>query len=93
MIGEEFFLFELLYYLTMLNLVVNKMNSAIVTSKSEKDLKLLLDLAKKLNIKTKLLTKEEIEDLGLAKTISVGRTKKYVDVDKFLKKISQNSLK
>ncbi len=83
-------IFSSLYCLTILNLMANKMNSAIVTSKSKKDLKLLLDLARKLDIKTKLLTKEEIEDLGLAKAISVSRTQKYVDADKFLKKISQN---
>ena len=36
-----------------------------------------------------MLTKEEEEDLGLAKAILAGRTKEYVDTEKFLKKISQ----
>ncbi|MCH7826537.1 MAG: hypothetical protein IIC75_00970 [Bacteroidetes bacterium] len=64
------------------------MNSAIITSKSNKDLKLILKLAKKLNIKSKLLSKEEEEDLGLIKAIIRGRTNKFVDTETFLKKIS-----
>ena len=65
------------------------MNSAIITAESSKDLKLLLDLAKKTNITIKLLSKEEEEDLGLINAIKSGRTKEYVDVDRFLKKIVQ----
>ena len=64
------------------------MNSAIITSKSNKDLKLLLELAKKLNIKSKILTKEEEEDLGLIKAMTIGRTKQFVDTKEFLKKIA-----
>jgi len=45
-------------------------------------------LAKKLNIKTKLLSKEDEEDLGLIKAIIRGRTKQFVDTESFLKKIA-----
>lgn len=63
------------------------MQTAIVNSKSENDLKLLLHLANKLGMKSKLLTDEEIEDIGLANAMKLGRTKSYVDVDEFLKKL------
>jgi hypothetical protein len=63
------------------------MKSAILTSGSGKSLQLLLDLAKKLGIKTKMLSEEEIEDAGLAKVIKEGRTGKFVDTEKFLKKL------
>ncbi|MCF6269000.1 MAG: hypothetical protein L3J41_04765 [Melioribacteraceae bacterium] len=65
------------------------MNSAIITTESSQDLKLLLELAKKINITTKLLSKEEEEELGLINAIKSGRTKEYIDTDKFLNKITQ----
>jgi len=64
------------------------MNSAIITTEESKDLKLLLELAKKINITTKLLSKDE-EELGLINAIKNGRTKEYVDTNKFLNKIAQ----
>ena len=65
------------------------MESAILTTTSKKDLQLLLDLAKKIGIKSKLLSKAEIEDLGLKQAIRKGRTGKYVDTDKFLKNLNK----
>ena len=65
------------------------MNSAIITTESSKDLKLLLKLAKKINITTKLLSKEDEEELGLIKAIKSGRSHEYVDVDKFLNKTAK----
>lgn len=67
------------------------MNSAILTTDSNKDLKLLLELAKKLNIKAKVLTKEQQEDYGLLRAIKVGRTQKHINTDKFLKSLSYDS--
>ena len=69
--------------------MVSKINSAIVTTDSSKDLKLLLELAKKIDIKTKLLSKEDEEELGLVNAIKSKRTKEFVDTDKFLNKITQ----
>ena len=65
------------------------MNSAIIASESSKDLKLLLELAKKLNLKTKLLSKMEEEDLGLIQAIKFGKTNEFVNTDAFLNKISK----
>lgn len=63
------------------------MTSAIITSESNKDLKLLLELAKKLNLKTKILSEEEQEDFGLAEAIKSGRTNQFVDTEEFLKNL------
>ncbi|TVR78548.1 MAG: hypothetical protein EA412_08935 [Chitinophagaceae bacterium] len=63
------------------------MKSAIFTSESDKDLKLLLELAKKLGIKTKVLSKEEYEDLGLKLAMDKGKIGEFVDTEKFLKSL------
>ena len=52
-------------------------------------MKLLFVLAKRLGLKGKILTKTETEDLGLGIAIKQGRTGKYIDTKKFLKKISE----
>ena len=63
------------------------MTGAILISKSKDELQLLIDLAKKLGIKTKLLTSEDLEDFGLAQAIKKGRTGKRIDTDKFIQKL------
>ena len=65
------------------------MESAIVTTNSKNDLQLLLVLAKKMGIKSKLLSKEQLEDIGLKKAIDIGRTGKFVDTGKFLKSLNK----
>lgn len=52
------------------------MESAILSTKSQKDLNLILQLARKLGISTKKLTKEEIEDYGFSIAINDGKTLK-----------------
>ncbi len=64
------------------------MQTAILTSQSKSDLKLLLELAQKIGIKTKVLTHDEIEELGLILAIKDGRTGKYVDTEKYLEKLN-----
>lgn len=65
------------------------MQKAILESESLSDLKLLLDLAKKIGIKSKILSVQEIEEIGMANAIKNGRTDEYIDTNEFLKKISQ----
>jgi hypothetical protein len=50
-------------------------------------MKLLLDLAKKIGIKARVITESEIEDIGLGNAIKQGRTKEYIDNEVFLKKL------
>jgi len=63
------------------------MESAILSGKSKKDLKLLVELAEKLGIKARLLSNEEREDLVLGKAINEGRTGELIDTDEFLKSL------
>ena len=65
------------------------MESAILTTNSEKDLQLLLILAKKMGVKGKILSIEQLEDLGLKNAIKKGRTGKFADTEKFLQKLNK----
>lgn len=62
----------------------NVMKSAILTSKSNKDLDILIDLAEKLGIKTKVLTQEQLEDIGMVKAIKSARTGENIDKSRFI---------
>jgi len=67
------------------------MEGAILHTESDKDLNLILQLAKKLGISAKKLSKEEIEDWGLSQAISEGKTGEYVDTDSFLAELRDDS--
>jgi hypothetical protein len=60
------------------------MKTAILSSDSENELKLLIELAEKLGIKVLELSEEELEDYGLGKAIREGRTDELIDTQKFL---------
>jgi hypothetical protein len=63
------------------------MKTAFLQSKSDKSMELLIELAKKLGIKTTLLSEEELEDLGMIKAIKKGRTGKFIDKSDFIKSL------
>jgi len=65
------------------------MESAILTTSSKKDLQLLLILAKKMGVNGKILSKEQLEDLGLKNAIKKGGTGKFADTEKFLQKLNK----
>ncbi len=67
------------------------MEGAILHTDSDKDLSLILQMAKKLGISTRKLSKEEIEDYGLSSAISEGRTEEYIDTDSFLEELRDDS--
>lgn len=63
------------------------MKTALFTSEKEADLQLLLELANRLGIKTRVLDEEEMEDLGLLHAIEAGKTGEFVDPEDYLKKL------
>ena len=63
------------------------METVLLSSDSQQDLKLILQLAKKLGVSVKKLSKEDIEDMGLSIAIKQGRTGEYVDTDAFLSEL------
>ena len=67
------------------------MATVILSSNSQKDLNLILQLARKLGISVKKLSKDEIEEIGLSIAIKKGRTEEYVDTDSFLKELDNAS--
>jgi hypothetical protein len=54
------------------------MTGLIITAPDKTDLKLFSDLAKKLGIKAKTISDEELLDLGLLKAMEEGRKSKFV---------------
>ena len=65
------------------------MKTAILSSESTSDLKLLLELANKLGLKTKILSDEHEEDIGLLYAIKEGMTGEFIDTEKFLKDLQE----
>ncbi|OQX77328.1 MAG: hypothetical protein B6D61_07385 [Bacteroidetes bacterium 4484_249] len=63
------------------------MQTVLLNSNSKTDFNRLLEFAKKLNIKARVLTETEIEEIGLANAIKKGRTGEFIDSDSFLKKL------
>jgi hypothetical protein len=63
------------------------MEGAILHTDSDKDLSLILQLAKKLGIAARKLTNDEIEDYGLSIAISKGKTGEYIDPDNYLSEL------
>ena len=67
------------------------MESAILSTNSPKDLNLILQLAKKLGISARKLTKDEIEDYGLSYAISEGKTGEYIETESFVDELRDGS--
>ena len=63
------------------------MESLLLQGKSKKDIEILAELARMIGLKTRRLTKEELEDIGLANAMRKGRTGEYVNTDDYLKKL------
>ena len=63
------------------------MEGAILHTDSDKDLSLIIQLAKKLGISARKLSKDEIEDYGLSIAISEGRSGGYVDTETYLREL------
>jgi hypothetical protein len=61
------------------------MKTAILSSDSDSDINLLIELAGKLGIKAKVLTEEDAEDLAMVYAIEKGKTGEYVDTSEFIK--------
>ncbi len=67
------------------------MEGAILHTDSDQNLSLILHLAKKPGISVRKLSKDEIEDYGLAITISEGKTSEYVDTEEFINELRNGS--
>ena len=64
------------------------MSTLIINSENKEDLKLFKELAKRLGLSAKILTKEEKEDNALYKAMLEGRKTKFVSREAVMKKLS-----
>ncbi len=69
------------------------MNAIVLTAPSKADLKIFNDLAIRVGIKSKILTDEEILDMGLLKAMQEGRKTKFVSKEQIMKKLKRNGNK
>lgn len=65
------------------------MKAIFIESDDSSNIKLLLDLAKKLNMKTRILSAEEKEDIALAKAILEEESGEYLTEDKIRKSLNE----
>lgn len=61
------------------------MNTLVITSENDKELKVLKYLAEKMGMETEVLSKEDKEDIGLLKAMIDGRKNDLVSEDEVLK--------
>ena len=61
------------------------METLVINLKSAKDKSLFSELAKRLHLKTAILSDDDKEDYGLLKAMLNGRTGEYVDKEVILK--------
>jgi hypothetical protein len=65
------------------------MESIILTGEKKSEMNLIVEIARKFGIKTRKLSIEDIEDIGLLKAIKNGETGEYVDTVQFVDSIRQ----
>lgn len=65
------------------------MKAIFIESDDSSNIKLLLELAKKLNLRTHILSAEEKEDIALAKAILEEETGEYLTEQEILKKLNE----
>jgi len=63
------------------------METALLKTKSKKDLVMVLNIARKIGIDVRKLSASETEDIAMINAIRKGRTGRYTDTKKFLKKL------
>ncbi|MEQ9377998.1 MAG: hypothetical protein RIG68_22610 [Imperialibacter sp.] len=76
--------FEKIPIMLIFRKITETMKAAILSSDSDSDMKLLIELANKLGIKTKILSSEDAEDLAMAYLIDEAKTGEYVDTQDFI---------
>ena len=63
------------------------METLLLQSESKKDMKMFAELAQKVGLKAYFVSKDEMEDMGLAKAMKKGRTGQYINTEAYLKKL------
>jgi hypothetical protein len=64
---------------------------SVIISGGSKDIQLLESIAEKMGMSVKQLSQEELENIDIEKAIPEGKTGEFVDTDKFLTQIKNNT--
>lgn len=64
------------------------MNGIIISTDDKEEIKLFVQLAKRLGIKSKVLSEEEMLDLGLLNAMKEGKKSGYVSKEEIEKKLN-----
>ena len=65
------------------------MSGLIITATNKSDLKLFSDLARRIGLKAKPMSDEDILDFGLLKAMQEGRKTKFVSRERIMKKLKK----
>ena len=65
------------------------MNGIIISTEDKEEIKLFVQLAKRLGIKSKVLSEEEMLDLGLLNAMKEGQKSGYVSKEEIQKKLNR----
>lgn len=60
------------------------MNAILLKSPSKNKINLFYEFAKEFGLKAKILSEQEIEDIGLGNAVKSGRTGEFIDTQEFL---------
>lgn len=63
------------------------MKAVLITPKSATEFKFIRDLLKKLGVISTIISKEDLEDLGLSKLMKLANNRKKVDKESVLQKL------
>jgi hypothetical protein len=60
------------------------MKAAILTGETDSELKLVIELAKKLELSTRSLSKTDMEEIAMLNAIKAGETGKHINTKSFI---------
>ncbi len=67
------------------------MYGIVITSTNKADIKLLIDLAKRIGLSYKTLSNNEIEEAELLKAMEESKKSKFVPEDRIMKKLKRDT--
>ncbi len=66
------------------------MNAIVIAADTKTDIKIFADIAQRIGIKAKILTDEQILDIGLLNAMEEGKKSKFVSKESVMKKLTKN---
>lgn len=66
------------------------MEAIVLKGKSKENLKLIIELAKKLGVEVSILSEKASEEIALASAINEGKTGKFVDPSSFMNSLNND---